>query len=378
MKPRPLHVGKLVPPPYAGIEAHIDTLLRSLIPDAEGTLVACEGRRPVGLGVRLPYRVIAARTIGTAASVALSPDILFKVRKEIRYGSCNLLHAHAPNPWGDFASLWCSPRVPVVLTWHSDIVRQRTLLKAYRTIQRRVLERVDKIIVFTPKHYDSSEQLKEVSVDNKIVTIPLGIDFSRLDQTAEYAPARESIEMFCAGRPVVLTVGRHVYYKGYEYLLSAFARVRSDAVLLLIGTGPLSETLQRQARDLRLQNRVKFLGEVDEQTLVWALHRCNFFCLPSVARSEAFGIASAEAMACGKATIVCHLDNGVNYLNRDGITSLTVPPRDVPALADAIDILVIDDALRERFGKAARRWVRSTFGIVAMREATLNLYRSLL
>jgi rhamnosyl/mannosyltransferase len=206
----------------------------------------------------------------------------------------------------------------------------------------------------------------------------MGIDFSRLDKSFCDGGTTARLDDFATGRPLLLTVGRHVYYKGYEYLLSAMAQLRSDAVLVMIGTGPLGAALKTQAMELGLQHRVLFLGEVDQPTLVAAMHRCDAFCLPSIEASEAFGIASAEAMACGKPTVVCELGNGVNYLNQAVVTSLTVPPRNVQALADAIDTLMLNDSLRARMGGAAKEWVRHNFSIAAMRDGTTNLYRTLL
>lgn len=372
----PLHVGKFVPPPYAGIEAHVDTLLRALLPQVQGTLVAC--RTPTSQGDGLPYRLVAPKSYGTFASVALSPTLRSDILRELRERRCNLLHLHAPNPWGDIAALACSSDVPVVMTWHSDIVRQARLLRLYRPLQRRALERADRIVVFTPQHYASSEQLHQVDVESKITTIPIGIDFSRLDQPLSGDLARcPPVDEFARGRPVLLSVGRHVYYKGYRYLLDAVAQLDIDAVLVLIGTGPLTPELKQRAVELGIAERVLFLGEVDEPTLVAALHRSDVFCLPSIEPSEAFGIASAEAMACGKPTVVCELHNGVNFLNQNGVTSLTVTPRDVPALADAIRTLVKDDALRLAMGRRATEWVRSRFSIQAMRDQTIEMYRSL-
>jgi glycosyltransferase involved in cell wall biosynthesis len=251
-------------------------------------------------------------------------------------------------------------------------------MHVYRPIQRRALRRADRIVVFTPKHYESSEQLHQIDLDARIVPVPIGIDFDRLDPAGADPRTRERIAAFAQGRPVILTVGRHVYYKGYEYLLAAMARLRSDAVLVMVGTGVLSAALERQAQELGLGSHVMFLGETDDAGLVAALHQCDVFCLPSIAPSEAFGIASAEAMACGKPTVVCELGNGVNYLNQAGRTGLTVPPRDVPALADALDLLVADEALRLRLGEAANRWVREQFSMAAMKAGLVAVYRSLL
>jgi rhamnosyl/mannosyltransferase len=359
------------------VEAHADTLLRALLPEVQGTLVAGESPARPDPPELPPYRVLKAKSLGRFASVTISPGVLPLVRSELRSGRSNLLHLHAPNPWGDVAALLCSRDVPVVMTWHSDIVRQRVLLKAYRPLQRRALQRADRIVVFTPKHYENSEQLHQMDLASKIVKVPIGIDFSRLAPEKGDPQVRTTIDAFARGRPVALTVGRHVYYKGYEYLLSAMARQRSEAVLVMIGTGALTQALMRQSEELNIRDRVLFMGEVDNASLTGAMHRCDFFCLPSIEPSEAFGIASAEAMSCGKPTLVCELRNGVNYLNRDGVTSLTVPPRDVGALADAIDALALDTALRGRLGAAAALWVRDEFGIASMKQGMTDLYRSL-
>ncbi|GAB3769712.1 glycosyltransferase family 4 protein [Ramlibacter monticola] len=375
---RPLHIAKFVPPPYAGVEAHADTLLRTLLPEVEGTLVAGDWPGRAEPPPAMPYRVLSARPYGLLGNLPLSPGVVRHVQRELRSGGCNLLHLHAPNPLGDIASLACGSDVPVVMTWHSDIVRQRTLLKFYRPIQRRALRRADRIVVFTPRHYDSSEQLHQIDLAAKIVKVPIGIDFSRLAPDRGDPQTRATIDAFARGRPVALTVGRHVYYKGYGYLLSAMAKLRSEAVLVMIGAGVLTPELRRLAEELGIRDRVLFLGEIADDGLVEAMHRCDFFCLPSIEPSEAFGIASAEAMSCGKPTVVCELGNGVNYLNREGVTSLTVPPCDAGALAEAIDTLAQDTALRERLGAAAARWVADEFGLAAMKRAMLDLYRSLL
>jgi len=372
---RPLHLGKMIPPPYAGMEAHVDTLLRALSDSLDMTLVASDTLAcRAEVEDQLPYRVIAAKSYGSLALALLSPALIGIVKREFDAGRSNLLHVHAPNPWGDLAVLRAPDNTPTVMTWHSDIVRQRLLLQGYGRFQQRALRRVDRIIVFTPAHFSSSEQLNVSDLHRKVVHVPIGIDFARLDGTGRDQALLARVDAWARGRPVFLTVGRHVYYKGYSHLLRALARSTADAVLLMVGAGPLTPDLHRHTAELGLQERVMLLGEVSGTTLVTALHRCDAFCLPSIAQSEAFGIATAEAMACGKGAIVCELGNGVNFLNRPGETSLVVPPRDELALADALDVLTRDAGLRARLGAAARRWVRKEFSIDAMREGTLAVY----
>ena len=375
---RPLHFGKLLPPPYAGVEAHVDSLLRSLHPAVQGTLIACGNPSDAQTrAAEFPYRLIVERFYGRLASAPVAPGMLAAVRRELASGRCNLLHLHAPNPLGDIAGLLCAGKAPLVMSWHSDVVRQRKLLRLYGPVQRRIIDRADRIVVATPSHFTSSEQLQRPGVQAKLHVVPYGIDFSRLDAVHADAATAERLSQFAAGRPMLLTVGRHIYYKGYEHLIAALARLRSDAVLVMVGTGPLGEALRLQADELGVANRVLFMGEVEQGALVAAYHRCDVFTLPSIEPSEAFGIASAEAMACGKPTVVCELNNGVNHLNQAGRTGLTVPARDVPALADALDTLLRDGAARQRMGAAAEQWGRDQFSVDAMRMNTLEMYRKL-
>ena len=375
---RPLHFGKLLPPPFAGVEAHVDMLLRALHPTVSGTLVACGNSQDAQTRrAEFPYRLIVERFYGRVASAPMAPGMVAAVRRELASGRCNLLHLHSPNPLGDVAGLWCARKVPVVLSWHSDVVRQRALLRLYGPVQRRIIDRADRIVVATPTHFTSSQQLQRAGVEAKLHVIPYGIDFSRLDAAHADARTTEQLDRFAAGRPLLLTVGRHIYYKGYEYLIAALPRLRSDAVLVMVGTGPLGEALRVQAQELGVAERVLFMGEVGQAALVAAYHRCDVFTLPSIEPSEAFGIASAEAMSCGKPTVVCELNNGVNHLNQAGRTSLAVAPRDVPALADALDTLAADDARRRQMGAEASRWVRDEFSIERMRRLTVELYAGL-
>ncbi len=369
----------MIPPPYAGMEEHVDTLLSALATQASCTLVASDTvrhRKPTLPPP--PYRVLAARSFGSLASAMVSPALMGIVKREFEAKRANLLHVHAPNPWGDLAILRMPKNVPTVMTWHSDIVRQRLLLQAYGRYQQRALARVDRVLVFTPAHYTSSEQLRLHDLAHKVVHVPIGIDFARLDAPARDAALLQRIDALARGRPVLLTVGRHVYYKGYKHLLGALSKASADAVLVMIGAGPLTASLQRQVRELGLSRRVLMLGEVSGLSLVTALHRCDVFCLPSIAPSEAFGIATAEAMACGKPAVVCELNNGVTYLNQADRTSLVVPPRNENALADALDTLVRDATLRDRLGLAARERVRASFSVTAMLEGTIALYKALL
>ncbi|MFN2643928.1 MAG: glycosyltransferase, partial [Burkholderiales bacterium] len=172
-------------------------------------------------------------------------------------------------------------------------------------------------------------------------------------------------------------LGRHVYYKGFEYLIRAMRDV-PGAVLALGGEGPLTKDLRRAAADAGMAQRVVFVGRIADAELPAWYHACDVFCLPSIERAEAFGIAQVEAMACGKPVVCCRLDNGVNWVNRDGETGLAVRAADSRALAGALTRLQSDAGLRARLGEGARRRAFAEFTSEAAARRTLAVYRELL
>lgn len=376
-QPIVLHVGKFIPPPQAGIEAHTDTLLRALQPRIPVGLIAARSPLDPRAHRNLPYPVWACANLGKLDAVTLSPTVLAQAMSLIRAGRVRLLHMHLPNPWADLLALLAPRSLPIVATWHSDIVRQRRLMRLYGPIQRAALRRLDRIIVPTQGHLDGSGQLVDPAIRDRIRIVPFGIDVVPLQrQHANHALLRE-LRQWSAGECLIATVGRHVYYKGYRQLLQALASMRAPARLVMVGKGALTAELQEQARALGIQQRVRWITEAARADVVAVLHACDIFTLPSIEPAEAFGLASAEAMACGKPTVVCRLGNGVDILNRHGLTSLLVPPRDSAALAAALDELAADPLRRQTMGAAASRWVRDAYRIERMVDGTLAVYREL-
>ena len=136
--------------------------------------------------------------------------------------------------------------------------------------------------------------------------------------------------------------------------------------------------MKKRAQELNILKKVFFAGSVPRNELVSAFKRCDIFTLPSIEKSEAFGIASAEAMYCGKPTVVCDLGNGVNYLNQDGVTSIFSRPRDSRQLANSLDLVIKDSALRAEMGCASNKWIVENFSILKMKSEMIALYKKLI
>jgi glycosyltransferase involved in cell wall biosynthesis len=302
-----------------------------------------------------------------AASTPVAPGMCRAIREQA--ARTDLFHLHFPYPWGETAWLRARTKVPSVMTYHSDIVRQHAALAAYRPILRRVLDRLDLVIASSPDMVEHSEFLAPIA--EKCRVIPFGIHTERFAATPQVIAHAAELRI-AHERPVVLFVGRLVYYKGPDVLLRAMQHV--DADLVIIGRGPLEAELREMVATLGLTDRVTFLPPVDDDDLVAWYHAADVFCLPSVARSEAFGLVQLEAHASGTPVVSTRLTTGVPFVNQHEVTGLTVEPGDADALADALQRLTTDAALRTRLGVQACERALADFTIERMVEQTVAVY----
>ena len=320
-----------------------------------------------GVGeVRETVHGVPLRRLKAAATIAGAP-ICPVLPRAIREARADIVHIHTPHPSALLAYLASGAPGRLVCTYHSDIVRQRLLGTLLAPLQDLAFRRAKAIIATNPHTAAGSPVLARHR--ERCVVVPYGIQ-SSLYETRDEPAVRAVREKF--GAPIILAVGRLVYYKGFEHLIRAMARLPQAAALVIIGEGPLRGRLEAEIEALGQTGRVHLLG-MGDPTVYY--HACDLFVLPSVARSEAFGIVQMEAMACGKAVINTRIEgSGVPFVSCDGETGLTVPPADAAALAAAIARLLEDAPLRTRFGQAGRRRVAEHFALDAMRERTLAVY----
>ena len=364
-RPHILQVGKFWPPHYGGIETHLRELCTGLasVVDVD-VLVSNVGRNYVQEQDG-DMRVTRIPTFARVASAPLCPRMLGFLRES----PADLVHLHLPNPPAVIAYLLSGHRGKLVVTVHSDIVRQRMMAKLLSPTLSALLRRADAIVSFSPNRLEHSAVLQNYK--DKCHVIPHGIPFEQYDEV-DRARIDEIRNRY--RRPIVLAVGRLVYYKGFEYLIRAMRQI--DAQLLLIGEGPLHQQLLDQVTASGVQDKVTFLGNVTDLRPYY--HACDVFALPSIAVSEAFGIVQLEAMACGKPVVNTQLPSGVPWVSQNGITGITVPPCDVDALAEAVSVLLAQPELAARYGRAARRRVEQEFATERMLARTLGLYSRVL
>jgi len=362
---RILQVGKFYPPEYGGMENHLHVLCNELRDSVEqSVLVANKARQSLTETVD----GISVTRLGALVDFFGAP-VCPSMVQVLRATKADLLHIHLPNPIAVLAYLASGFEGPLVFTYHSDIVRQKLLGSAFSTILHRALDRASAIIATSQKYIETSHILQ--AYREKCHVIPLGIPLERF-----HSPDPHIVDWIRNqyGPSIVVAVGRLVHYKGFEHLIRAMKRV--DGHLLLVGNGPLHGELEALARSLGVHERVTILSGVAD--VVPYYHAADVFVLPSVNRSEAFGLVQVEAMACGKPVVNTELASGVSFVSRHEETGLTVPPCDSNALAAALQTLLRNGEMRARMGIAARHRVATEFNVEVMAQRTLNVYQSVM
>ncbi len=365
-----LQTNKAYYPKVGGIETTITTLSEGLVKDFNLIVDVLTCHHNFNLttrneninGVNIKY----LPTYGFLHSLPLSPEYFFSLGKY----SGDILHIHEPFPLSDLSVLF-NKKIKknfskIVVSWHSDIIRQKWSLVFYGRYIFRFLEIVDKIIVSNPALIKNSDFLKTFS--KKCEVIPIGINLDWANSSDKNIIKKDV--------PIILSVGRLVYYKGFEYLIEAMKNI-NGAKLIIVGSGPLKNKLRKQIISNNLTNKVEIIPEVDRETLNSLFKACDLFVLPSIRKSETFGIVQIEAMACGKPVVCTEIGTGTTFINQHGVTGLVVPPEDSKALSNAINTILNDESLRKFLSENAKHRALTEFNDQKMVARVYDLYKSL-
>ncbi|MDE1164223.1 MAG: glycosyltransferase family 4 protein [Pseudomonas sp.] len=281
----------------------------------------------------------------------------------------DIIHYHFPWPYMDLVHFASRLRKPTVVSYHSDIVKQKFLLKLYQPLMNRFLSSVDCIVASSPNYAQSSPVLTRF--EDKVRIIPYG-----LDRATYPTPSPAKLEHWRAllGERFFLFVGALRYYKGLDYLLAAAKTTQLPVVIL--GGGHLEAELKAQAAQLGLTN-VHFLGGLPDDDKAALLQLCYAFVFPSHLRSESFGISLLEGAMYGKPMISCEMGSGTTFINIADETGLVVPPRDAGALALAMVTLWENPELSSSMGRRAVQRYEEVFSATMMAESYSTLYRLL-
>lgn len=355
--PRVLHVGKFFPPQPGGIERYLADLLAAAA--AAGDTVAALVHRPAGAaqpGTDADFPVFSARSYGHLLYTPLSPGFPAMLLRAIHRFRADILHLHLPNPSAFAALLLPSARrLPWVVHWHADVdtAEERWIRRGYqgyRIAEQALLRRSARVIASSPPYLEFSSALAPWRDRCRI--IPLGVDLPRL-QTIATTARRDALAAWPDGTGLrILAVGRLTYYKGFMTLLQALQQT-PESRLVIVGDGPERPVLARAAAQPALSDRVRLLGYRSDAELHALMAECDVLCLPSLDRSEAFGIVLLEALRYGCPVIASDIPgSGVGWVVREAGHGLLVPPGDARALAAALKRLAEAPELRMRLAGA--------------------------
>lgn len=281
----------------------------------------------------------------------------------------DVIHYHYPWPFMDVVHFVVQVKKPTVVTYHSDIIRQKNLLKLYRPLNQRFLASTDRIVATSPNYVETSNVLR--SFPDKVSVIPIG-----LDKQSYPKPAPERLAYWRAqfGEKFFLFVGVLRYYKGLHILMEA-AR-GTDYPVVIVGAGPIEQELKAQAARLGLRH-VHFLGQLPDEDKVALLILCYGVLSPSHLRSEAFGISLLEGAMFGKPMVSSEIGTGTTFVNIDADTGIVVPPSDPDALRGAMRYLWQHPTEAAQMGKRAEERYWRYFTAEKMVQGYAALYREL-
>ncbi len=282
---------------------------------------------------------------------------------------CDIIHYHFPWPFMDIAHFIARTGKPSVVTYHSDIVRQKNLLRLYQPLKHRFLRSVDQIVATSPNYLASSAVLDRYRDKTRVITYGL-------DKELYPSPEQSLLDAWRArvGERFFLFVGVLRYYKGLHILLDAVAN--SDYPVVIVGAGPIERELKSHAERLGLTH-VLFVGALGDADKVALLTLCYALVFPSHLRSEAFGISLLEGAMFGKPMISSEIGTGTTYINIDRVTGLVVPPSDPQAFGAAMRTLWDDPQLARDMGARAEERYWELFTAERMASNYAALYHEL-
>lgn len=282
----------------------------------------------------------------------------------------DILHYHFPWPFADLLHLFQGTNKPSVLTYHSDIIKQKTLNRIYQPLMRQFLKRIDSIATTSDNLLKTSPVLRQFKEKSKV--IPIGLEMPNVPENKNALLEEWQQKL---PQPFFLFIGVLRYYKGLDFLIEA---VRDTHISIVIaGAGPEEIRLKALANHYHIHN-ITFLGKIDEADKWALLELCHAVVAPSHLRTEAFCISLLEGLMHGKPLISTELGTGTSFVNTHNLTGLVVPPQDPLALKQALLDLLNDKALYDSLQIGTLKHYQHFFTAEQMAQNYLSLYQSLL
>ena len=383
---RVLHIGKFFPPFAGGMEYFLADLLAAL------RRLNIEAAALVHGIPSLPWQrdkvitkpeahVLYAACYGQLLYAPISPDFPSRLNQAIVKYQPDLLHLHMPNTSVFWALLSkTARRLPWLIHWHSDVISSRIdrrlalAYRLYRPLERKVLEHSRAVVVSSPPYLEASDVLRPWQ--DKCRVIPLGIDPERITEPTPDAKV-VALRLWRNTSFRILSIGRLTYYKGHDVLIRAMAEM-PDAGLVIVGTGDRRLALEAITDRLGLRDKVVLAGFQAEAVLYALLASCDVVCLPSLERTEAFGLVLLEAMRFGKPVVASDIPgSGVGWVVHRGGHGVLAQPGNVASLAAALRQLAESPRYRQTFSQSGIKALKDTFNIDQVANQMIPLYRSI-
>ncbi|MDA3897642.1 MAG: glycosyltransferase [Desulfobacteraceae bacterium] len=370
-----LHISKYYPPEPGGIENFVYDLANAQIKQGHDVYVLShqtDFAKPSQYETINGVKIVRVRTFGQLAYAPITPEFILRLRSTINRFNPDIIHAHLPNIsafWLFFLQKTC----PLILHWHADVVASKIdrkmsyLYNFYKPWETRLLNKANSIICTSDTYLKHSTALRQWH--KKCHVIPLGLDPDRINLDDNFQKRDKKNSPL-----TVLSVGRFAYYKGFEYLIAAAEKL-PDIRFIIIGDGPGYAAIKERVTEKGLQNRIFLPGKVSGTKLIRLFQQCDIFCLPSLERTEAFGLVLLEAMYFGKPLITTLIKgSGVNEVNQHGYMGLQVPTANAEALAKAIEYLKTNADIRMEMGRQAQKRFKRCYHIQSVAEDIMRLY----
>lgn len=351
-----LHISKYYYPDFGGIE----TLAKSM---AEGmteyhNVVVCFATD--GEDSTDEVEGITVHRVKVNFSM-MSQDVAFgyysTLKRLMTMYKPSYVHVHCPNPYVyPLVLKVIHPETKLILHWHSDILAKGIVYKLIKPFEKAILKRADLIVATSPNYIHPSSPIypfkeKTDVVQNGMITA----DFDKREGDDEKIAA---IKAKYGNKKLLLFIGRHIPYKGIDWLIDIEKMVKSDCQFIIAGQGPMTQHLKEKATS----PRITFTGRLSTDELRCYTHAADIFTFTSNTKAEAFGIALAEAMYCRCVPVVFHLEgSGVNWVSQKGVTGEEVPLGDLQAYANAIDSLLSNPDKMQQYAEASHQRVVDMF-----------------
>ena len=346
-----LHISKFYPPYYGGIEDVVYNIVSEFRNSAYEQRVICFNHEKGGT-IRTNENgigIVRVKTPFTIASQPISLSYLWQLKKELQTFKPDIIHVHFPNPLiAVYLLLLSLHHIKVIIHWHADIIGKNMLYWTIKPFERRALQRADVIITTSEQYIELSKPL--LPFKDKIRILPNTINETKLQLQPGDNDTIAHIRSWYNGKKIVFFVGRHVPYKGIDLLIKATRYLPENCVVVIGSTGEQTAYLQELAQPYG--EKIQFVGRLTDTEMRCYLYAADIFAFPSIDRREAFGVALAEALYCGTPAVTFRINgSGVTWVNQDKKTGIIVDEIDEKHYAEALNVLLADEALRIQYGQ---------------------------